>query len=198
MRRARSGARALLSGKRKKLVELLQADGRLSLTALGRALGISHVGVRKHLDKLLGSGLVRVSASISPRALGAQLLVFLCEAEHFRLTNMLEVLRRCPRVAFLATLVGPYNLMAILVAEHPGVAKAVSLGVCGLRRMEGIRRSELYLVQDVLYPEGLPIKVSAEKEADETPCGLHCGSCDFYTSGECPACPATRWYKGPL
>ena len=191
-------ASALLSGRRKKLVELLQADGRMSLTALGRALGISHVGVRKHLDKLLSSGLVKVGASIDPRLLGARLLVFLCEVEHKRLVSMLDTLRRCPRVALLTTLVGPYNLMAVLVAERPGVEKVMSLGFCGIRRMEGIRRSELYVVQDLLYPEALPIRVSVEKKAEETPCGLYCASCDFYAREECPACPATRWYKGPL
>ena len=191
-------AEELLSGKRKKLVALLQEDGRMSLTELGRRLGISHVGVKKHLDRLLSSGLLKVTACLDLDKLGARLLVLLCEVEPDRLVELLRTFARCPRVVFLTTLIGPYNLMAILVAEAPGLVKIMALGACCLRRVEGIRRSELYLVDDVLYPGGLPVKVTAEKEAELTPCGLNCASCDFYARGECPACPATTWYKGPL
>ena len=188
----------VLAGKKKALVELLQQDGRMSLTELGRRLGISHVGARKHLKKLLSSGLITIKASLSPDKLGAKLLVLLCEIEHDRLLDIKRVFQECPRMAFLATLIGPYNLMAIMVAETPSLVKIMALGACCLRRMKGIRRSELYVVEDLLYPEALPIRVRAEKKAEITPCSLNCGTCDFYTRGECLACPATRWYKGPL
>ncbi|RLI07912.1 hypothetical protein DRO32_03175 [Candidatus Bathyarchaeota archaeon] len=188
----------VLAGRKKALVELLQQDGRMSFTELGRRLGISHVGARKHLKKLLSSGLITIRASLNPDKLGARLLVLLCEVEHDELVKIKRVFQECPRMAFLATMIGPYNLMAIMVAEAPGLVKIMALGACCLRRMEGIRRSELYVVEDLLYPEGLPIRVRAEKKAELTPCGLSCGTCDFYTRGECPACPATRWYKGPL
>ena len=192
------GKHGLLAGRRKALVELLQQDGRMSLTELGRRLGISHVGVKKHLQKLLSSGILSIRASLSPEKLGAKLLVLLCEVEHDKLLNIMHVFKECPRMVMLATLIGSYNLMAVMVAEAPGLLKIMALGACCLRRMEGIRRSELYVVEDLLYPEALPIRVSTQKEAELTPCGLNCSSCDFYARGECPACPATRWYKGPL
>ncbi|RLI11288.1 hypothetical protein DRO33_04295 [Candidatus Bathyarchaeota archaeon] len=198
MAHKRQGETPLLAGKRKALVALLQRDGRMSLTALGRALGISHVGVKRHQKKRFSSGLLSVRACLNPKALGAKLLVLVCEVEHDKLLSLVRVFSECPRVVFLSTLIGPYNLMAMMVAEAPGLVEIMAIGACCLRRMEGIRRSELYVMGELLYPDALPIKVSVEKEAEETPCGLVCGSCDFYASGKCPACPATKWYKGPL
>jgi len=192
------GRELLASEKRRIMVSLLQEDGRMSLTELGKALGISHVAAKKHLNKLLSSGLLKVRACLSPRELGVRLLVVLCEVEHDRLVELLDMFSRCPRVVFLSTLIGPYNLMAVMVAEDPGLVKIMSLGACCIRRVEGIRRSELYVVDEVFYPDALPIRVVPRKEAEGTPCGLVCGSCDFYARGECPACPATRWYRGVL
>ncbi|HDI01390.1 MAG TPA: Lrp/AsnC family transcriptional regulator [Candidatus Bathyarchaeota archaeon] len=188
----------LASERRKAIVALLQENGRMSLTELGRALGISHVAAKKHLSRLLSSGLLKVRAGLSPGGLGAYLLVALCEVKHEKLLRLIRTFRRCPRVVFLSTLIGPYNFMAIMVAEDPGLVKIMSLGACCIRRADGIRRSELYVVDEVLYPDVLPIRVTLDKKAELTPCGLNCGSCDFYLEGRCPACPATRWYKGIL
>ena len=198
MPREVKGRSLLASEKRKKLISLLQRDGRMSLTELGRELGISHVAAKKHLSKLISSGLLKVRAGLSPKALDVRLLVVLCEVEHGKLMALLEVFKRCPRVVFLSTLIGPYNLMVVMVAEEPGLVKIMSLGACCIRRTDGIRRSELYVVDEVLYPDVLPIRIAPDRRGEVNPCGLNCGSCDFYARGECPACPATTWYKGPL
>jgi DNA-binding Lrp family transcriptional regulator len=49
----------------KKLISMLQANGRVSLSEMGEALGMSHVAVSKRLDKLVKADLVKVTAGIN-------------------------------------------------------------------------------------------------------------------------------------
>jgi len=51
----------------RKLIELLQRNGRATLVELSKELGISHVGVRKRLQELSSSGLIKVTALLNSR-----------------------------------------------------------------------------------------------------------------------------------
>src|SRR5919205_593185 len=72
-------ARPVLSGRRagdhlddtsKKLIELLQADGRRSYAALGKAVGLSEAAVRQRVQRLLESGVMQIVAVTDPLQLG--------------------------------------------------------------------------------------------------------------------------------
>lgn len=52
------------------LIEMLHRDGRRSVTSLARELGVTSQTVTKHLDRLLGTGAVRITARVDPVVLG--------------------------------------------------------------------------------------------------------------------------------
>jgi len=110
---------------------------------------------------------------------------------------LIEKFSKCPRIVFMTTTTGAYNLMTIMVAEDSDTLKAI-IDVCSIRAQSGIRRSEVTIGDPPIIPKYLPIKIVADKTLEEAPCGINCGKCIRYKQGKCLACPATKYYRGPL
>ncbi|MCE8426720.1 MAG: AsnC family transcriptional regulator, partial [Candidatus Methanoperedens sp.] len=54
----------------KKIIELLQQDGRLEDMEIARKIGISHDTVKRRRKKLEDAGYIKIQANINPRKLG--------------------------------------------------------------------------------------------------------------------------------
>jgi len=181
----------------KKIVAMLQEDGRAPLSKIGKALRLSHVAVGKRIEKLCKE-IVKVSAGLNAEKLGFRIAIVNAEVESIEiLEQLLEKFSKCPRIVFLTTTTGAYNLMSIMVAENADTLNAI-LQICSVRAQRGIRRSEAIVGEAPKVPKFLPITVIAEKNAEEAPCGINCGNCVRYAEGKCLACPATKYYRGPL
>jgi len=181
----------------KQLVKALQEDGRLSLVKLGRRLGLSHVAVKKRLNKLIEQGAVKVQADLGIKQLGLRLLIVLIEVEsRDALDRLCEVFSRCPRMLMLSTLIAGFNLMALMVAEDERVVESVTT-CCAVRDSPGIKRTEVYLVGNVVLPSHLPLRVVVER-GNRAPCDRECLTCPRFKEERCPGCPSVRGYRGPL
>ncbi len=187
-----------LSDTKKKILSILYEDGRKSLVELARELGITHVAVRKHLIQLEKQGLMRIQVGVNSVKMGLKLVLVFIEVDNEEhLADIVEKFKDCPRIVFLASMVGGYNLVALMVAEDDYVLKCIST-VCAVRRMQGIRRSEVYLIADIVKPKYLPVKITYEKKIGKTPCRRDCSTCPRYISNMCLGCPATIHYRGTL
>jgi len=181
----------------KKIISILQDNGRTSLSEIGKKTGISHVGVRKRLQNLCEK-LVKVSAGLNAEELGFRLAIVNAEVETSkRLRELVKIFSRCPRIVFLTTTTGAYNLMTIMIAEDADTLNAI-VEVCSARAQRGIRRSEATIAEAPVIPKYLPIKTVATKEDEDAPCGINCGKCVRYQEKKCLGCPATKYYQGPL
>ena len=181
----------------KKIISLLQEDGRISLIDIGKRLGLSHVSVRKRLMKLCDD-LIKVAAGLDVEKLGFRIAIVNAEVEgHKRLAELLEKFSKCPRIFFMTTTTGAYNLMTMMIAEDTDTLNAI-IEVCSVRAQKGIRRSEVTIGEPPIVPKHLPIKIIAEKALEDAPCGINCGKCIRYNQEKCLGCPATRYYRGPL
>jgi DNA-binding Lrp family transcriptional regulator len=179
------------------LIGQLQEDGRTPLSQIGRRVGISHVAVRKRLEKLLGEGLIQVSADLNVEALDAKIAAILVEVENSqRLRELMELFKNCPRTVFLSGL-SASNLLTIIVGEDMATLESV-LGICSLRVHPGIRRSEVHIGSLPIYPRFLPIRVTPRKKAEIAPCEAKCNRCQSFKNRQCLGCPATRFYRGQL
>ena len=181
----------------RKIIAALQENGRVSLTELGKKLGLSHVSVRKRLEKL-SKDLLKVSAGLNAEKLSFYLAIVCAEVETpKRLQELIQIFSKCPRMIFLARTTGAYNLMTVMAAENVETLNAI-IEHCSVRAYKGIRRSEAIIAEAPAIPQYLPIKIVVDKSADDAPCGMNCGKCLRYKQGKCLACPATKYYKGPL
>jgi DNA-binding Lrp family transcriptional regulator len=181
----------------KKIVSILQENGRASLSEIGEKAGFSHVAAGKRLDNLCEKT-VKVSAGLNAEQLGLRLAIVNAEVESpERLRELMRVFSKCPRTIFVTTTTGAYNVMTMMVAEDTDTLNAI-IECCSLRAQKGIRRSEATIGEAPLIPKHLPIKIVANKDLEIAPCGIHCGKCERYHNQKCLACPATRYYRGPL
>lgn len=180
----------------KKIVAMLQKDGRVSLSRIAKQLGLSHVAVGKRIEKLCRD-LVKVSAGINAKKIGFRVAIVNAEVESPEiLQELLEKFSKCPRIVFLTTTTGAYNLMSIMIAEDADTLDAI-LQICSIRSQKGIRRSEAIVGETPKVPEYLLIPIVDKKEED-APCGINCGKCARYKEKRCLGCPATIYYHGPL
>lgn len=187
---------ALLTGKRREVIVELIRDGRASLTEIAVNAGISRTAVRKHIRLLKDEGVMKVQALLNPDSLGLRLVVVLMEvAGSEAMNDIVNRFRDCPRMVFMAVTEGGYNLMAVMVAENSRVVDCIST-VCAIRNAEGIRRSEVMIVSELVRPEYIPIKIAESRDRDVAPCGRYCPECVKSNNRKCLGCPATRYYRG--
>jgi Lrp/AsnC family transcriptional regulator for asnA, asnC and gidA len=181
----------------KKIISILQEDSRASLSSIGKKLGMSHVAISKRLKNLCKE-LVKISTGLNAKCLNFRIAIVNAEVETLqRLQELINMFSKCPRIVFLTTTTGAYNLMTVMVAEDSDTLNAI-IEVCSVRAQKGIRRSEAIIGEAPVIPKYLPIKIFVNKEDEDAPCKINCGKCLRYQEKKCLGCPATKYYRGPL
>jgi len=184
----------------RKIITKLQSNGRLSLKELAKTVGYTSMGVKKRLDKLLDRGIIKVTALHNTAALKMRAIILLLEVESGEaMRNILQRFKNCPRIVYLFTTLGGYNLIAIAIGEDQDTLESEMEEKCSLRSSPGIRRSEVYPIGEIHYHPYLPIReYLAVRREEIAPCGVNCGVCPRYKGEKCLGCPATKYYRGPL
>lgn len=183
----------------RRLIHILQQDGRESLTAIGEKLGMSHVAIGKRLSKLREENEVQISAGVNAKPLDIKIVFMGLETQNMEVAD--RIARKygdCPRLLMLAPVTGRYNLFAILVAEDTWSMESI-IGTCSMATEEGIRNTETWLGNAPIIPQYLPIDLAPERNnRNESPCGRDCSDCKRYIMDRCVGCPKTSAYKGKL
>ena len=184
----------------KKIIAQLQVDGRTKLLDLSKNAGFTSMGTKKRLEKLVGKGVIKVSALINPSALKLHPAIVMLEMESAEaMQKLLDRFKDCPRVVHIFKTVGGYNLIALVVAETQETLESISMEKCSLRCSQGIRRSEFYPISDTYFSPFLQIRENlAHKERTVTPCNVDCDPCKRYETQKCVGCPTRSHYKGSL
>jgi len=184
----------------RKIISQLQADGRTTLEKLGRTTGYTSMGVKKRLEKLLEDEVIRVSAQMNLKYFNMRLAMVLIETDGFEtMERLLKRFEECPRIIYIFTLIGGYNMMALIAAENQKTLESISMGKCSLRSGRGIRRSEFYQIKDISYSPLMPVRIRlTHRGLKEAPCGVNCNYCNRFKYEECVGCPATEYYRGNL
>ncbi|MEM2106660.1 MAG: AsnC family transcriptional regulator [Candidatus Bathyarchaeia archaeon] len=190
-------SKSVLDNLDKIIISILQADGRTPLSHIGEKTGISHVAVRKRLDRLLGENLINISTYINVETIKSRIAAILVEVENSRrLRELIDIFKDCPRTIFMTGL-SASNLLTIIIGENLSTLESV-IGICSLRAQKGIRRSEVYIGSTPIHPQFLPVRVVPLKEAEIAPCGSKCSLCDNLLNKQCLGCPSTKFYEGPF
>jgi len=184
----------------KEVISRLQVNGRATLKRIGEGLGLTSMGIKKRMDKLLKQGFIKISASLNLEKLGLHAaLIFLEVEDGESRRNILERFRECPRIIYIFNALSGYNMISLSIAEDQDTLESESMEKCSLRSQEGVRRSEFYPISNVNYEPFLNVRWHlACKRNSIAPCKVDCESCERYTSHKCLGCPATKHYRGPL
>ena len=101
-----------------RMVELLQEDGRLTVTSLARTLGVTEVTARRKLRRLLGDGIIHVVATVDPFDVGYETPVIIgLKVKRAKLDTVARRLSDLPQVRYVGASTGRVDLIVEVVVR---------------------------------------------------------------------------------
>lgn len=177
----------------RKILSILKENGRISLTELGKKIGMSHVGARKRLEKL--SGIMKITQSVNLEDLDFRVILVSIETQNYeKQKEIIEKFKDCPRILFIIKTTGEYNTLVGMIAENKDVEESIR-GSCSIRTLESVRRSDVE-IGDLIYPEYVQSSIFKNLGLEKAPCERKCSECLRYKEKKCLGCPATIYYRG--
>ena len=101
----------------KRIIEQLQADGRQSYAAIGKAVGLSEAAVRQRVQRLQETGVMQIVAVTDPLMLGFRrqaMIGIRCEGDLQRVADQLSGMEEIDYVVLTA---GSFDLLLEVVCE---------------------------------------------------------------------------------
>ena len=129
----------------RRLLGILRADGRASVSKLAELLKISRGTVQNRIDRLTADGViagftVRIAAAEDPHAVRAVMLI---EITGQKTVSVVKTLRGIPEIRALHTTNGAWDLVAEIETENLAEFDRVLRYV---RALEGVSKSETSLL----------------------------------------------------
>lgn len=152
-----------------KILSELQKDGRLSLSELGRRVGLKHSSVRERLFKLLNKGMAKIQANINLKQLKVNVACLALEVANYdRVNKIIKVLESCPRTILVASTSGEYNVIALVLVED---MEALRIFIeKHIRPLSEVKKISISF-GEVVYPEYFPLKPLIKfKEVNKSLC----------------------------
>ncbi|MGV9263756.1 Lrp/AsnC family transcriptional regulator [Kitasatospora sp. NPDC003701] len=154
----RTGTLPALDEADRRLLGLLQADGRASFAALAERIGLSQPATRARVLRLLEVGAVHVTGLVESRALGVREAAGVGLGVHGPVREVAEAAAALPGVNYVASGYGRFDLVCGLDApDRPALLR----GLETLRALPGVTRSESWVHLDIVkesYTYDLPIR----------------------------------------
>lgn len=121
----------MLDDRDKLLLELLQKNGRESLTSLAKALSLSIDSTNKRIKKLQEKGIIaKFGIFIDPKALGYELIanvqIKLHNINEGELNDFVSALKSHKNVIELITTLGDYDITCVIMAADTNELEATS------------------------------------------------------------------------
>ncbi len=179
----------------RKLIAMLRKNGRSKLVELSAEIGFTSMGVKKRLAKLIEKNVVSVSALLNHSLFKLQPASITVQLQRGCLKNLVGCFENCPKVVSLFTRRNNTQMaMMLVVGECRGALEGLLNSV---KSQEGVLEAELQVFNEIYYSPYLAVRVD-KMLGEEPPCGAECSSCIYYLENNCPGCPPSKAYRGPL
>ena len=141
----------------KKIIELLEVDGRTSNAFIAKEIGVSEGTIRRRLVKLLSGDYLHVNAvaNLTKIGLDSQAIVGI-KAEADKIGNIVESLRKISAVKWLSVTTGQYDVFCWVALGNPsdlGIFLKDKLGT-----MSGVQSSETFVSLGGVVKNGNGVK----------------------------------------
>lgn len=129
----------------RKMIALLQKDGRIATQALARAVGVSEVTARRKLRRLIGENIVQIVAAVDPFQIGYESPVIIgLKVDRARVDEIAQRLCEHPSIRYVGAATGNSDLIVEVVAASNHELAEFLLGY--LSTIPGIQETETSLV----------------------------------------------------
>ena len=139
-----------------KLIELLARDARQSNEALAKELKVSPATIRRRVNKLIQSEVVRIVAVGDPNKIGLPLAAVICfDVAHEKLDSVMEMLANRRDVGWVSSTTGRYDIIA--VARFRDRNEFSDFVQKEMAQVEGLRNSETFVCLHVKKGRYVPL-----------------------------------------
>ena len=126
----------------KRIIELLQEDGRISYAAIAKAVGLSEAAARARVQKLLDSEIMQVVAVTDPTQVGFTRQAMIGVRTEGDPMAVGDRLAEVPEVDYVVTTAGSFDLLVEVVCEDdPHLLDVIRR----VRELEGVVSSETFV-----------------------------------------------------
>ena len=136
-----------LDGPNRRIIEILQRDGRRSFTAIAREVGISEAAVRARVQRLTRDGVVSVVAVTDPLRLGFEVMALIGVQANSDLSRVADEVSEWQETSYVVIAAGAYDLLVEVVCEDNQHLLRV---VERLRNVEGVKSTETFMYLDMV------------------------------------------------
>ncbi len=133
----------VLDEKSKRLVELLQVDGRSSYAALAKEVRLSEAAVRQRVQRLIDQGVMQIVAVTDPLSVGFSRQAMLGIKANGDLRKVAESIAKFSEVDYVVVCAGRYDLLAEVVCEND--SHLLQLLNDKLRLVDGVADIETFM-----------------------------------------------------
>ena len=124
------------------IIEQLQADGRISYTRLGAAIGLSEAAARQRVQRLMDGGVVQVDAVTNPLSLGYRRMAMIGVRTEGPTERIAAALEAFPDIEYLVVTAGSFDLMCeVVVADDTYLLNLTNR----IRAVPGVSNTETFI-----------------------------------------------------
>jgi Lrp/AsnC family transcriptional regulator for asnA, asnC and gidA len=131
----------------RRIIEILQREGRSPFTVIARELGISEAAVRARVQRLTDAGVLDVVAVTNPLKLGFDVMALVGVQANSDLGQVADIVSEWPETSYVVITSGSYDLLVEIVCEHNRHLLDV---VQRLREIDGVKSTETFMYLDMV------------------------------------------------
>lgn len=175
------------------IYKILNGDGRTKLVRIAEELGFSHPSTKERLDKLIRTNEIKVKGLLNIKNKKWKVAVCHIVADGMEgAAKLADTFKNCPRVVFVQTMTGAYNLLIIAIGQNTKILQYFV--EAEVRTRPSVKKLDVSIGDAPDYPEFFDVRIP-EKKLDRPPCGIkNCPDCYLYET-DCEGCPATVHWK---
>ena len=127
----------------KRIVELLQDDGRRPFVTIAREVGLSEAAVRQRVQKLIDADVMQIVAVTDPLQVGFSRQAMIGVRVAGDVARVADALCDLPEVSYVVTTAGSFDLLVEVVCEDDDHLLDLLMG--RIRRLDGVTSTETFV-----------------------------------------------------
>lgn len=132
----------------RRIINLLQEDGRMSFVRMAELLGVTDATIRRKYSGLVEAGVIKIKALCDPYKVGFDAPVIIgINIEQKKAENVLDSISQIPEIQFAAMATGPYEILVQAVLRSNSDLRDFLLR---LSQREGVIGTHTFLLLDIV------------------------------------------------